>query len=163
MSCVPDRRVRGFLELLLFSMNTGPAHTHIHTHARTHARTHIHTYTYTYTHRYTHTYTHAYTHTHTYTCTHTHTHTHGSIHMHTCVCTDRQQTTRKSCFQSFLQEFPGGPVVKNQPANAGDLGLTPGPGRCLMLQGIRAHTHRKSHPSGKPVHHNEQKPPPMAT
>ena len=27
--------------------------------------------------------------------------------------------------------FPGGSVVKNLPANAGDLGLTPGLGRCL--------------------------------
>ena len=171
MSCVPDRRVRGFLELLLFSRNTGPAHTHIHTHTHTHTRTHIHTYIHTYTHIHVHlhthtdTRTHTHMHTHIYTHIHAHidTHIHRSIHMHTCVCTDRQQTTRKSCFQSFLQEFPGGPVVKNQPANAGDLGLTPGPGRCLMLQGVRAHAHRKSHPSGKPVHHNEEKPPPVAT
>ena len=26
-------------------------------------------------------------------------------------------------------DFPGGPVVKNPPANVGDEGLTPGPGR----------------------------------
>ena len=26
-------------------------------------------------------------------------------------------------------DFPGGPVVKNPPANAGDTGLIPGPGR----------------------------------
>ena len=31
--------------------------------------------------------------------------------------------------------FPGGPVVKNPPANAGDMGLIPGPGRSHMLQG----------------------------
>ena len=31
--------------------------------------------------------------------------------------------------------FPGGPVVKNLPANAGDMGLTPGPGRFHMLWG----------------------------
>ena len=31
--------------------------------------------------------------------------------------------------------FPGGSVVKNPPANAGDMGLTPGPGRFHMLQG----------------------------
>ena len=29
--------------------------------------------------------------------------------------------------------FPGGSVVKNPPANAGDMGLIPGPGRSHML------------------------------
>ena len=29
--------------------------------------------------------------------------------------------------------FPGGSVVKNLPANAGDTGLIPGPGRAHML------------------------------
>ena len=28
--------------------------------------------------------------------------------------------------------FPGGSVVKNPPANAGDMGLSPGPGRSHM-------------------------------
>ena len=32
------------------------------------------------------------------------------------------------------QDFPGGAVVKNPPANAGDVGLIPGPGRSHMLQ-----------------------------
>ena len=32
------------------------------------------------------------------------------------------------------QGFPGGAVVKNPPANAGDTGLSPGPGRSHMLQ-----------------------------
>ena len=27
------------------------------------------------------------------------------------------------------RDFPGGAVVKNPPANAGDMGLSPGPGR----------------------------------
>ena len=31
-----------------------------------------------------------------------------------------------------LQGFPGGAVVKNPPANAGDTGLIPGPGRSHM-------------------------------
>ena len=31
------------------------------------------------------------------------------------------------------QGFPGGSVVKNPPANAGDTGLIPGPGRFYML------------------------------
>ena len=30
--------------------------------------------------------------------------------------------------------FPGGSVVKNPPANAGDTGLIPGPGRSHMLR-----------------------------
>ena len=29
-------------------------------------------------------------------------------------------------------DFPGGTVVKNLPANAGDMGLIPGPGRSHM-------------------------------
>ena len=33
-----------------------------------------------------------------------------------------------------LEGFPGGPVVKNLPAGAGDLGLIPGPGRFHMSQ-----------------------------
>ena len=32
------------------------------------------------------------------------------------------------------QDFPGGPVVKNPPAKAGDMGLIPGPGRFPMPQ-----------------------------
>ena len=31
-------------------------------------------------------------------------------------------------------DFLGGAVVKNLPANAGDTGLSPGPGRSFMLQ-----------------------------
>ena len=31
-----------------------------------------------------------------------------------------------------LQDFPGGAVVKNPPANAGDMGSSPGPGRSHM-------------------------------
>ena len=31
-----------------------------------------------------------------------------------------------------LQGFPGGTVVKNPPANAGNTGLSPGPGRSHM-------------------------------
>ena len=31
-----------------------------------------------------------------------------------------------------LRDFPGGAVVKNPPANAGDVGLSPGPGRSHM-------------------------------
>ena len=31
-------------------------------------------------------------------------------------------------------DFPGGAVVKNPPANAGDMGSSPGPGRSHMLR-----------------------------
>ena len=34
-----------------------------------------------------------------------------------------------------MLEFPGGPVVKNLPANAGDMGSIPGPVRSHMTQG----------------------------
>ena len=33
------------------------------------------------------------------------------------------------------EDFPGGPAVKNPPANAGDMGSIPGPGRFYMAQG----------------------------
>ena len=34
----------------------------------------------------------------------------------------------------FYWDFPGGTVVKNLPANAGDTGSSPGPGRSHMPQ-----------------------------
>ena len=34
-----------------------------------------------------------------------------------------------------MLDFPGGPVVKNLPAGAGDTGLIPGLGRFHVLQG----------------------------
>ena len=37
-------------------------------------------------------------------------------------------------FKMDNHDFPGGPVVKNLPANAGDMGLMPGVGRYHMLQ-----------------------------
>ena len=33
-----------------------------------------------------------------------------------------------------IMDFPGGAVVKNPPANAGDTGSSPGPGRFHMPQ-----------------------------
>ena len=41
-----------------------------------------------------------------------------------------------------MRGFPGGAVVKNPPANAGDTGSSPGPGRSHMPRAT------------KPVHHN---------
>ena len=37
--------------------------------------------------------------------------------------------------KSKLQGYPGGPVVKNLPGNAGDTGLMPGLGRFHMPRG----------------------------
>ena len=34
-----------------------------------------------------------------------------------------------------MLDFPGGPAVKNLPANAGDMGLIPDPGRFHMPWG----------------------------
>ena len=38
---------------------------------------------------------------------------------------------KKGFWASFALGFPGGSVVKNPPANAGDMGLIPGLGRSL--------------------------------
>ena len=35
----------------------------------------------------------------------------------------------------MLLDFPGGPVVKNPPVNAGDTGSVPGPGRPHIPKG----------------------------
>ena len=40
----------------------------------------------------------------------------------------------KNLFKKVWQDFPGGAVVKNPPANAGDTALSSGPGRYHMLQ-----------------------------
>ena len=37
------------------------------------------------------------------------------------------------------RDFPGGTVVGSPPANAGDTGSSPGPGRSHMLRSRRAH------------------------
>ena len=36
--------------------------------------------------------------------------------------------------KKWIEDFPGGKVVKNLPANATDTGSSPGPGRSHMLQ-----------------------------
>ena len=38
------------------------------------------------------------------------------------------------CINTYYWDFPGGAVVKNPPANAGDTGSSPGPGRSHMPQ-----------------------------
>ena len=53
----------------------------------------------------------------------------------TCFCMLKE---KKICWyhtkNHFIRDFPGGTVVKNPPANAGDMGSIPGPGRSHMLQ-----------------------------
>ena len=43
-------------------------------------------------------------------------------------------TLMAQIFSPFYRDFLGGAVVKNPPANAGDTGSSPGPGRSHMLQ-----------------------------
>ena len=89
---------------------------------------------------------------------------------------------KKSVLKTLLLGFPGGAVVKNPPANAGDMGSSPGPGRshmqrsnyarALQLLSMRSRArepqllkpaclepvlHNKtSHRSEKPAHCNEE-------
>ena len=44
-------------------------------------------------------------------------------------------------------DFPGGALVQNPSANAGNMGLIPGPGRFHVLQGNQAHTPQPLSPS----------------
>ena len=43
-----------------------------------------------------------------------------------------QSLMRKDALKNTAWDFPGGTVVKNPPANAGDTGSSPGPGRSQM-------------------------------
>ena len=43
-----------------------------------------------------------------------------------------------SVSELYILGFPGGAVVTNPPANAGDMGLIPGPGRSHMLWSNKA-------------------------
>ena len=48
--------------------------------------------------------------------------------------TKRIKSLKNSYLKKELLGFPGGAVVKNPPANAGDMGSSPGPGRSHMPQ-----------------------------
>ena len=48
--------------------------------------------------------------------------------------TKRLRTIKKLNQESTDVDFPGGAVIKNPPANAGDMGSIPGPGRSHMPQ-----------------------------
>ena len=45
---------------------------------------------------------------------------------------DDPRTGQKDIYKTKQGGFPGGAVVKNLPANAGDTGWSPGPGRSHM-------------------------------
>ena len=46
-----------------------------------------------------------------------------------------QMTQKNAMVKTHGFDFPGGPVVKNPPSNAGDMGSIPGPGRFHMPWG----------------------------
>ena len=52
------------------------------------------------------------------------------------VCKTKE---RKRLTKNQYRDFPGGAVVKNLPANAGDTGSIPGPGRSHMPWSNKAH------------------------
>ena len=65
--------------------------------------------------------------------------------------------------KAVYEDFPGGPVVKNLPANAGDMGSTPALGRSHILKVNYAHVPQlpSQHTLGpmfcnKRSHHNEK-------
>ena len=51
---------------------------------------------------------------------------------HSRICL-RNKAAYISTFKLEKWDFPGGSVVKNPPANAGDTGSSPGPGRSHVL------------------------------
>ena len=69
-------------------------------------------------------------------------------------------------YQFKNQGFPGGTVVRNLPANAGDTGLSPVLGRSHMLNPCATTPeparlepvlrNKRSHCNEKPAHHNEE-------
>ena len=53
--------------------------------------------------------------------------------------------------------FPGGAVVRNPPANAGNTGLSPGPGGSHMSVHLEpVLRNKRGHHNEKPMHHNEK-------
>ena len=59
--------------------------------------------------------------------------------------------------RSSSQDFPGGPVVKHPPANAGDMGSIPGPGRFYMPRGNQTQELQLLKPTPPdPILHNKR-------
>ena len=78
---------------------------------------------------------------------------------------------------NWHNDFSGDPLVRNLPASAGDMGLIPGPGGSCMLQSNSAHEpqllksmllepvlqSKRNHHKERPLHHNKEKLPLIAT
>ena len=79
-----------------------------------------------------------------------------------------EQSLYSSAQEIAIKGFPGGAVVKNPPANAGDTGLIPGLGRSHMSNQARAPQllkptrlqpvlcNKRNHHNEKPMHRNEK-------
>ena len=88
------------------------------------------------------------------------------------ICITCSLTSLSSCLNVTSQDLPGGRVVKNPPASAGDTGSSPGPGgshmppsneACVpqLLKPTRLEPvlcNKRSHNSEKPVHRNRVAP-----
>ena len=48
------------------------------------------------------------------------------------VSEEKRKSGGKTMLKDLMTDFPGGAVVKNPPANAGDTGSSPGPRRSHM-------------------------------
>ena len=57
-----------------------------------------------------------------------------TTYLYTPTCHTAKQQRGDGCHRREWRDFLGGAVVKNPPANAGDTGLSPGPGRSHILQ-----------------------------
>ena len=82
----------------------------------------------------------------------------------------RHQGSPNLTFKKMLGDFPGDAVFKNPPANAGDTGSGPGPGRSHVPQSNEAHApqlmkpaclepmqrNKRSNSNEKPVHRNKE-------
>ena len=60
--------------------------------------------------------------------------------------------TEENTHQQKLEDFPGGPVDKNPPANDTYMSLIPGPGRFHMLQSNQAHVPQLLKPAHSRAH-----------
>ena len=63
------------------------------------------------------------------------------------ACGDQDSLSIPTLKNGGEADFPGGPVVKNPPANAGDTGSNPGLGRFHIPQGNQAHVPQLRSPS----------------
>ena len=55
---------------------------------------------------------------------------------------EKLPSTNQECWENRIQGFPGGSVVKNPPANAGDTDLIPGLGKSHMPRATKSVHHK---------------------